>query len=253
MSFSAFNEGHRTVPTEPAPNSVLGRILAILDTVKSIGNPTTVAELSHQTGIPKSSTARLIAELIEHRYLIRTDDGISLGMRLFEFGSRASIPKRMIATAAPLLKGLCDLTGDRVTLWVRKQETMVLLAATAGRIDFLPTRPGMRTSVFNTASGKASLAFTDRHVVDRVCERVVPHLASDFKSELKVVRSTSVALDLGDAFPGVRGVASPVLAPGNRAIGAIAVTGPEDKVDPHEIAAPLLHSVNTLADRLMAA
>ena len=75
--------------------------------------------------------------MIQQRYLERTEDGVTLGLRLFELGARASLPRRLIAAAAPVIKNLWDLTGERVGLWVHQGTDMVSIAAVPGRLPML--------------------------------------------------------------------------------------------------------------------
>ena len=85
-----------------------------------------------RTGLPKSTVSRLAAELTGQRYLERRDDGVTLGLRLFELGARASLPRRLIAAAAPVIRNLREVTGERVGLWVQQGTDMVSIAAVAG-------------------------------------------------------------------------------------------------------------------------
>ena len=165
--------------TSPArssePVSVLGRIIAILDAVKESGGSVTITELAARTDMPKSTVSRLVAELIGQRYLERTDEGVTLGLRLFELGARASLPRRLLSAAAPVIRNLRDVTGERVGLWVQQGTDMVSIAAVAGRLPMLPTRAGMRSPALTTASGKAYLAFcADQGVVNRVSASALP-------------------------------------------------------------------------------
>ena len=76
------------------PVAVLDRIIAILDAVKDSGGSTTITELAACTAMPKSTVSRLVAELTAQRYLERTEDGVTLGLRLFELGARASLQRK---------------------------------------------------------------------------------------------------------------------------------------------------------------
>ena len=172
------------------PVSVLDRIIAILDAVKESGGSITITELAARTSMPKSTVSRLVAELTAQRYLERTDEGVTLGLRLFELGARASLPRRLLAAAAPVIRNLRDVTGERVGLWVQQGTDMVSIAAVAGRLPMLPTRAGMRSPALTTASGKAYLAFcADQGVVDRVSASLIDDAADHFRDELSHVRA----------------------------------------------------------------
>ena len=84
--------------------SVLDRIIAILDAVRESRGSISITELAARTALPKSTVSRLVAAMIQQRYLERTEDGVTLGLRLFELGAHASVPRRLIAAAAPSSK-----------------------------------------------------------------------------------------------------------------------------------------------------
>src|SRR5829696_7766794 len=91
-----------TAPARRAGSaSVLDRIIAILDAVRESRGSISITELAARTALPKSTVSRLVAAMIQQRYLERTEDGVTLGLRLFELGARASVPRRLIAAAGP--------------------------------------------------------------------------------------------------------------------------------------------------------
>ena len=186
-----------------APASVLDRFVAILDGVKETGRPTSITELALRTGIPKSTVSRLVTEMVDRRYLQRDEGRVTLGMRLFELGTRAVVPKRLLAAAAPVIRSLHGATGERVGLWVQQGTDMVSIAAVAGRLPMLPTCAGMRAPALTTASGKAYLAFCDDEgVVKRVSAPLVEPAARMFLDELEHVRDEVVAVDTRDFVSG---------------------------------------------------
>lgn len=233
--------------------SVLDRIVAILDAVKESGGSITITELAVTTGVPKSTVSRLVAELTAQRYLERTDEGVMLGMRLFELGARASLPRRLLAAAAPVIRNLRDVTGERVGLWVQHGTDMVSIAAVAGRLPMLPTRAGMRSPALTTASGKAYLAFcADQGVVNRVSAPLIDDAADHFRVELSRVRASVVAMDMEVSYPGILAVASPVLSAAHVVLGAISIAGPSGGMDPERVA-PLVRAAGKAVTRRLAA
>lgn len=235
------------------PASVLGRLIAILDAVKATGGSLTVSELAVRTGMPKSTVSRLVTGLIDQRYLARTEQGIVLGLRLFELGARATLPRRLIAAAVPVMRELGARTGERVGLWVHHGTQMVSLATLTGRLPMLPTQAGVRCPALTTASGKAYLAFcTDQRVVDRVSASLDDGGADRFRAELRRVRSTVIATDTGESYPGILAVACPVLSPARGVMGALSIAGPSATMDPERVA-PLLRAAGVTVTRRLAA
>ena len=250
-SFAEWN----TAPARSAGSaSVLDRIIDILDAVRESRGSISVTELAARTALPKSTVSRLVAAMIQQRYLERTEDGVTLGLRLFELGARASVPRRLIAAAAPVIKSLWDLTGERVGLWVHQGTDMVSIAAVPGRLPMLSTRAGMRSPALTTASGKAYLAFcADQSVVDRVSAPLIDDAAKHFRDELSQVRASVVATDREASYPGILAVASPVLSADHVVLAAISIAGPSGAMDPESVA-PLVRAAGaTLSRRLAAA
>jgi IclR family acetate operon transcriptional repressor len=242
-----------TIPARPGgPVSVLDRLIAILDAVKESGGSISITDLAMRTGLPKSTVSRLVAELTGQRYLDRTEDGVTLGLRLFELGARASLPRRLLAAAAPVIRQLRDVTGERVGLWVQQGTDMVSIAV-AGRLPMLPTRAGMHSPALTTASGKAYLAFCeDQGVVDRVSAPLIAAAADDFRDELTHVRASVVAMDLEVSYPGILAVASPVLSGDRVVLGAISIAGASGGMDPERVA-PLVRAAGTTVSRRLTA
>ena len=246
-------EWNTTPPDVRAPVSVLDRIFAILDAVKESDGSITITDIAARTRLPKSTVSRLVTELTGQRYLERTEEGVALGLRLFELGVRASLPRRLVAAAAPVLRNLRDVTGERVGLWVQQGTDMVSIAAVAGRLPMLPTRAGMRSPALTTASGKAYLAFcADPAVVNRISAPLVDDDADHFREELAHVRDAVVAMDVEASYPGILAVASPVLSSARVVLGAISIAGPSGAMDP-ERAAPLVRAAGSTVSRRFAA
>ncbi|HWL78306.1 IclR family transcriptional regulator [Microbacterium sp.] len=234
--------------------SVLDRILAVLDAVKTAGGPTTVSDITARTGIPKSTAARLVSDLVERGYLARDRNGITLGLRLFELGSLATQPRRLLSVAAPVVRDLSQHTGERVGLWVQQGTDMVSLAAVPGRLPMLPARAGVRSPALTTASGKAYLAFCeDPHIVERVAAPLHDGDADRFYDELTAVRSVSSATDPGQSYRGVLAVASPILGAEQRVVGAISIAGPADSMRAADVEPLVRGAAISLTRRLAAA
>jgi IclR family transcriptional regulator, acetate operon repressor len=236
-----------------APLSVLDRIIAILDAVKVSGGSVTITELAAQTAVPKSTVSRLVGELTVQRYLERTEEGVTLGLRLFELGARASLPRRLLAAAAPVIRNLRDITGERVGLWVQQGTDMVSIAAVAGRLPMLPTCAGMRSPALTTASGKAYLAFCqDEGIVNRVSASLPDGAADHFRDELSHVRASVLATDMEVSYPGILAIATPVLSADRIVLGAMSVAGPSGAMDPERVA-PLVRAAGTTVTRRLTA
>lgn len=252
-SMTSLAEWNTPPPRPSASPSVLDRIIAIIDAVQESGGSTSISDLALQTALPKSTVSRLVAALVQQRYLERTLDGVTLGLRLFELGAQASLPRRLIDAAAPVIRELREQTGERVALWVQQGTDMVAIAAVAGRLPMLPTRAGMRSPALTTASGKAYLAFCDdQRVVDRVSAPLDGAAADHFRDELTRVRASDVAVDSGNSYAGVLAVASPLLSSAHVVLGALSIAGRSEAMDPDRVA-PLVRAAGARVSRRLEA
>lgn len=233
--------------------SVLDRIITVLDLVKAASGAIPITELAAKAGMPKSTVSRIVAELVDHRYLQRAEDGVALGLRLFELGARAALPRRLLVAAAPVIRHLREVTGERVGLWMQQGTDMVSIAAVPGRLPMLPTRAGMRSPALTTASGKAYLAFcADEEIVRRVSAALAGDAAHRFRDELSHVRTSVVATDLEVSYPGILAVASPILTGNRTVLGAISIAGPSGAMDPERVA-PLVRAAGSNVSRHLSA
>ena len=236
-----------------APTCVLDRVLHILETVRDAEGSLSISELSVRANMPKSTASRLAAELVTQRYLERTESGVALGLRLFELGARASLPRRLRATAAPIIRELWDLTGERIGLWLHRDTEMIAIAAVPGRLPMLSTQAGMRSPALTTASGKAFLAFCDdRAVVEHISAPLGEDAAARFRVELDEVRESSIATDRGVAYPGILAFASPVRSAAGTVIGALSIAGPDGSMDLEGVG-PLVRTAGLDLSRRLAA
>ena len=249
--FEPTDTAHMRSALRDEPVSVLDRILAILDTVRESHGSTTITQLALATGIPKSTVSRLVGDLVRRRYLMRTDDGVAIGLRLFELGARASTPRRLTAAALPVLAELFNATGEHLNVAVQEGRDMLSVISVRGRLRPVPSRAGVRVPSATTALGKAVLAFTvdERRSLqrDHGARRDRRHI---LEKELDAVRTESVAIDRCETFPGVVGVASPVLSPERLPLAAISVAGPVADMDPKRIAPLVRHAALALTHRL---
>ena len=235
--------------TEPV--SVLDRIIAIIEAVRESGGAVTVADVARATRIPKSTASRTVAELVARGYLERTGAGVVIGIRLFEFGARASTPRRLVAAARPVLAELFYATGEHLNVAVNEGTDMVSLISVRGRLRPPPSTTGAHVPAATTALGKAVLAFTsDQAVVRGITTGLDSGARYRLERELAGVRSRSVAIDRCETFPGVVGVASPILSRQRVPVAAISLAGPESEMDPDRMIPLVRHAALALTRRL---
>jgi DNA-binding IclR family transcriptional regulator len=202
---------------------------------------------------------RYAEQLVEIGWLERDVNGYQVGMRLFEIGGLAGRRERLRSKARPHLQALAASTRMAVNLGVLDQTDVVYLARMLLRQFELPTRDGGRMPAYCTGIGKALLAFSDEHEVERAIARgldartphtiVVPEV---FRAEIADIRECGIALDREEACLGISCVATPVRGSG-RAIAAVSVSGPPSKVDVAVLAPAVRNTASLIWSDLFAA
>ncbi|WP_164861441.1 IclR family transcriptional regulator [Microbacterium sp. CPCC 204701] len=230
---------------------MLDRILAVLNAVREADGESSIAHIAATTGIPKSTVSRLVGDLVRQRYLTRTDRSVQIGLRLFELGARATTPRRLRAAAMPVLAELYNATGEHLNVAVQEGCHMLSVISVRGRLRPAPSRAGARVPSATTALGKAVLAFADG---DATLTQVITDLDADQRDSLErefpSIRSEGVALDRCGTFPGVIGIASPVLSLERAPVAAISAAGPVNDMDPDRVAPLVRHAALVLTRRL---
>lgn len=223
-------------PTAQTGRSLVGRLASIMDAFDQERSELSLVELSRRSGLPKSTAHRLAEQLCALGWLERNYRGYRVGMRLFELGGLAIGHHQLREAALPHLHALANRARAAVQLGVLDGDEVVYLERTVVGPDRLPTRPGARMPAYCTGLGKAMLAY-DELAAEQVFDSELPgRTASTITSAehlgdvLDGIRSSGVAFDLQESFEGLGCVAAPIRSAG-RAIAAVSVTAPIDRVD----------------------
>ncbi|HET7407876.1 MAG TPA: IclR family transcriptional regulator [Mycobacteriales bacterium] len=223
----------------PPPASMIERMTLILGAFDGSAPRLTLQEIADRSGLPRSTTHRILDTLVRLRWLEHRGGGYRLGMRSLELGGLAVAHNELREATAPLLHDLHLRTQATVHLSVLDRLDIVYLDRVAGRGgSAVKTRVGGRTPAHATAAGKAMLAWLDPRVVDATFrDRLVPRTPRTLPTvealaqELVAVRARGgVAYDREESAPGVACVAAPLRGSG-RAIAAISLTGPARETD----------------------
>jgi DNA-binding IclR family transcriptional regulator len=218
----------------------VARISAVLAAFDARHRELRVTEISRRAGLPKSTTSRLVADLVVYGLLERSGARLRMGIRLFELGELASRQPDLRAIALPHMADLREATWQTVHLAVLEgTEISYVEIMRSGDAPPMPSQVGGRLPAHACAAGKALLARSDEPAVDLVCGRplravgprtvVAPGL---LRRQLGRVRETGLAYDSEESGPGVGSVASAILHADGRPAAAISVSGWTGKLNP---------------------
>ncbi|MBV0893692.1 IclR family transcriptional regulator [Microbacterium sp. NC79] len=223
--------------SETAPVSMVDRVVLILEAFQRGSATLSLADIAEVTRLPRSSTHRIVQQLLAARWLDRCEGGYRLGLGIFELGSLVADRNRIVTAARPFMQ---QLSAGRYVVHVgmRDDRDVVYLDKVGGPFaGKLPSRIGGRLPAHCTGVGKAILAYSEPEVVDAYfsggLEARTPHSLADptlLRSALRKIRAVGLAFDLSEAVEGVECVAAPLFDT-NGVCAAISVSGPTGHVD----------------------
>ncbi|WP_084727690.1 IclR family transcriptional regulator [Rhodococcoides yunnanense] len=237
--------------------SVLQRSALVLNVFPG-GSALTLAEVSTRTGLPRSTTHRLLVDLADLGWLSRRGNTFELGMALFELGERVGLKHRLRTAAVPFMQDLFAVTEQTVHLAVRDGHDAVYVEKIHGHSSLpLPSQIGGRLPLTCTAVGKALLApespAVQEEILSRPLRRYTPRSITDPKAlarELDSIRRTGIAIEREEATVGGCCLASPVMLAGEP-IAALSVSVPKEQFAP-ELLAPAVRTAALALGRVLA-
>ncbi|AYA24445.1 transcriptional regulator, IclR family [Rhodococcus rhodochrous J3] len=218
----------------PSGDSMLDRVVRILESFDDTQPRLTVGSLARRSGIPQATTYRLVGELVQHGLLTRDDDGrVRLGLRLWELVARSAPARDLREAALPFLQDVQSVVHQHTQLAVlQDDEVLVLERLSASDSVVNQASVARRLPVHDTSLGMSMLAFSPAEVQEAYRRRhpeVEKRFAAttrDFRRALAEVRRRGYARFDGVLDEGTTGIAVPVLARSGHALAALGVVVP---------------------------
>lgn len=156
--------------------TVASRALAVLGTFDEQHRRLRLAELSARSGLPLSTTHRLVAELVAWGALRRLPSGeFVIGRRLWNLGLLAPMQTGLRETASPFLHDLYGATLATVHLAVREGLEVLYVDTLRGHASVpIVSRVGSHLPLHATGVGKVLLAHAPDDVRRAVLEGPLP-------------------------------------------------------------------------------
>ncbi|MFC6093332.1 IclR family transcriptional regulator [Saccharothrix lopnurensis] len=217
------------------PKSVLERAFALLAVFTADRSAMTLSELSRRSGLPLSTTHRLVAALVELRALTRDARGrYSVGLRLLELGALSPSSLDLRDRALPFLEDLYEVTRHNVQLAVRDGLDVVYVERISARDAVnVVTRVGSRMPLHCTGVGLVLLAAAPARVQEEVLagplRRFTPRTVvrpRDLRAALARVRRDGYAISDRQIEMITCSVAAPVRDASGEVVAAVSVVVP---------------------------
>lgn len=215
-------------------DGVLSKAFHVLAVVGSRDHPLSLAEISRETGLPKTTVHRVLNEMLRLGALEREGDVYRIGIQMFVLSS--VVPEvQLRGLALQRLTELQRRSGHTLHLATMRNDRVVYLEKIGNRYaDDLPTSVGGSFAAHATGVGKAMLAYQPRQRLQSILSKPLESLTSKTISEpqqlimsLKKVREFGIAFDDEEAAPKFRCVAHPIMHHGV-AIAGVSISFPSN-------------------------
>lgn len=196
--------------------AVIDRACAILFAFGPDDAALTLAELAARTGLYKSTLLRLAGSLIQHRLLLRLDDGrYQLGPATFMLGALYQRNLNLGDILVPLMRELAERSGESVSFYVRDEEVRVCLH----RVDSkhavrFHVREGDVLPLESGSGGQALLAF-----------------GGTLGGPYEKIREDFYCVSIGERDRETAGISMPVFGVRQSLRGVLTLAGPSSRID----------------------
>lgn len=212
------------------------RALCILEIIAESDDGLTLAQLSEEIGLPKSTVHGLVSTLRDHKFVRQAeDDGRYLmGIQLFEMGTKLARSWDIRDAAKPAMRWLSKEFGETVHLGSEDNgEVLYLDKIAADSLVNIVSDIGARLPMHCSGIGKALLAHKSESEVKRYIayKGLMPLTGRTITDpdklieELAKVREQGFALDDGEIMEGLRCVGVPIYDTDGLVRYAISVSG----------------------------
>jgi DNA-binding IclR family transcriptional regulator len=228
------------------PRSLSGKLLDVLGTFQADHAELTLSQISRRSGLPLSTTHRLVRDLATWGALERSTTGAyHIGLHLWEIASLAPRSLGLREIALPYMEDLYEATHENVQLAVRDGLEVVFVERLAGRDAVrVLTRVGGRFALHATGVGLVLLAYAPADVQEQVLggplERWTPKTIGSpvqLRRVLAEVRQRGYAVSDGQVTMDALSVGVPIRASGDQVVAALSLVVHAEGAQPSALAA----------------
>jgi len=230
-------------------------ILSVLQEEEGAG----VTEIANSIGRSKGTVYNHLSTLRQHDYVVKDDDVYQLGFRFIEVSYRAKRRLKILDIIREQIDKIARETGEMALFQIEEHGFGVCLEKALGENAVqTPVHVGYRTTLHDTAVGKAILAhLPEERVADIVERHGLPHKTEqtitdceDLYAELERIRERGYATNASETITGLVGIGAPLHNQNNEVIGGISVIGPKSRLNEDDrrksLAGVIRRSINVI-------
>lgn len=211
---------------------------AILEALKQYDGAG-VTELAAAVGKSKSTVHGHLKSLERDRWVVKDGNEYRIGLRFLDFGGYARDQRDLYEAIKPEVDELVEETGETVQMVAEEHgRGIYLYQAHGNRAVKTDSYTGNDVYLHCTAVGKTILAHLPDRRVEEITERhglpeKTPRTITDREElfdQLETIRERGHAFDDGERIEGIRCVAVPITKNEGDLVGALSLSGPENRI-----------------------
>jgi DNA-binding IclR family transcriptional regulator len=225
--------------------SVTSKVAAVLDAFLPSTRELSLTELASRTGLPTTTTYRLVSDLVEWGGVERgANGGYRIGIRMWEIGSLAITSSKLRDIVVPYMQDLYESTHENVQLAVLDGTDALYVEKISGRKSSpIRTRRGGRLPLHATGVGKVLLAYAPGDLVQALLQhnlrRYTPYTIVEPAALLRAlaeIRRVGVGYAREELTVGSVSVAAPLFDSAGQAVAAMSLVARSSRVDLRRLA-----------------
>jgi DNA-binding IclR family transcriptional regulator len=242
--------------------AVQERVLSILGAFTADRPSLSLSEIAEATGLPISTTHRLVGQLVAWGALERDERRrYVIGLRLWELGLLSPRAYRHRSRILPFLEELFVATREHLVLTVLLDGEAVMVEQLLGRRGArLAAGLGERLPLHASSPGHVFLAFGPPELWETIeagplhayTSRTITD-PSELRAVVREVRRTSVAISYGAIVSSTVSISAPVFAQRGEFYGAVSLVATIGTVDPKLLAPLVLRAAQLISAALLPA
>lgn len=240
------------------PLSMVERMTLIMDSFDAPQTRLTLEEVAGRTNLPRSTTHRILEQLVRLRWLDRNGRDYGLGPRALGLGAKDVGQSALRAAAFPLLHALSVRTEMVVHLAVLDGTQICYLDKFGGRAAVqVSSVVGGRVPAHHTAVGKSMLAWLSPEEIDDLYRSIlatrttrgIGALPALHQELIRIRARSGLAFESGACFPGIACVGAAIRGP-DGPIGGISLVSDTQAVL-HRLAPLVANTAHVISEKLI--
>ena len=202
------------LPTAPA----LQRGLRVLELLSGAKEPLTLSTIAHMLALPVSSIQRMVNQLLDEDYIIRTaSGGYYLGNKLYRIAYNQNADETLLNVALPAMRDFVFQTSQSIHLNVAVIDQFVIIGQLAGTdLVRVTVRPGSYP-IAEFPSGQVLLVFGANGADETELKKVAPELQ-------KSIREKGYCVGESHTAKGVFHLSVPIILENNQCVASLATS-----------------------------